>query len=88
MKKEFTVYYSSCVKQQLDSGKRLEEIDVDFRLTVIKPLHAQWLVNMYNFFTSRKGADDIVKGWKKAGIVGVLDGTIVLPNEDPFSALV
>ena len=88
MKKEFFVYYSSSVKQQLDSGKRLEDIDVDFRLTVIKPLHAQWLVNMFNFFTSQKGADVIVKGWKKAGIVGVLDGTIVLPSEDPFSELI
>ena len=42
---------------------------------------------MFNFFTSRKGADVIVKGWKKAGIVDVLNGTIVLPSEDPFSEL-
>ena len=82
MKKEFAVYYSSSVKQQLDSGKKLEDIDVDFRLTA---LHAQWLVNLFNFFTSRKGAELIMKGWKKAGIVGVLDGSIVLPSEDPFS---
>ena len=56
MKKQFIVYYSSSVKQQLDSGKQLEDIDVDFRLTMIKPLHAQWLVNMLNFFISQKGA--------------------------------
>ena len=47
----------------------------------MKPLHAQWLVDMFNFFTTQKG---IIKGWKKAGIVGVLDGAIVLPSEDPF----
>lgn len=35
MKKQFIVYYSSVVKQQHDSGKQLEDIDVDFRLTVI-----------------------------------------------------
>ena len=52
---------------------------------MIKPLHAQWLVNMFNFFTTRKGADVIVKGWKKAGIVGVLNGTI---GEDPFRVAV
>ena len=67
MRKQFIVYYSSSVKQQLDSGKQLENIDVDFRLTVIKPLHAQWLVDMFNFFTSQKGAEIIIKGWKKAG---------------------
>ena len=84
MRKRFIVYYSSSVKQQRDSGKQL---DVHFRLTVIKPLHAQWLVDMFNFFTSQKGAEIIINGWKKAGIVGVLDGTTVLPSEDPFEAL-
>ena len=64
--------------------KPLEDVDVDFRLTVIKPLHAQWLVDMFNSFTTQKGAEVITKGWKKAGIVGILDGTIVLPSEDPF----
>ena len=41
-------------------------------------------MNRLNFFTSQQGADVIVKRWKRAGI-GVLDGTIVLPSEDPFS---
>lgn len=87
MKKKFIIYYSSCVKQQLDNGKQLEDIDVDFRLTIIKPLHAQWLVDMFNFLSSQKGADIIIKGWTKAGVVGVLDGTIALPRDDPFKAL-
>ena len=36
---------------------------------------------MFNSFTTEKGAEMIVKGWKKAGI---LDGTIELPCENPF----
>ena len=32
MRKEFVTYYSYAVKQQLDSGKQLEDIEVDFRL--------------------------------------------------------
>ena len=75
------------MKQQLDSGKQLEDIDVDFPLTLIKPLHAERLVDMFNFFSSQKGADIIIKGWKRAGVVSVLDGNIVLPREDPFEAL-
>ena len=39
MRKEFVTYCSSAVKQQLDSGKQLEDIEVDFRLSVLKPLH-------------------------------------------------
>ena len=52
MKNRFIVYYSTSVKQQLDGGKQLEDVEVDFRLTVIKPLHASWLVDMFNFLTS------------------------------------
>lgn len=86
MRTQFIVYYSSSVKQQLDSGKQLEDTDVDFSLTVLKSLHAQWLVNMFDFFTSQTGAEIIIKGWKKASTVGVLNGTVVLPSEDPFEA--
>ena len=52
MKNRFVVYYSTSVKQQLDDRKQLEDVEVDFRLTVIKPLHARWLVDMFNFLTS------------------------------------
>lgn len=75
-RKEFITYYSTSVQQQLESGKTADDIEVDLRLSVIKPLHAQWLVNMYTFFTS-SGRDVILKGWKKAGISGLLDGSTV-----------
>lgn len=86
-KKEFATHYSSILKQQLESGKHLEDIEVDLRLSVIKPLHAQWLVNMYNFFTQPDGRKIVLKGWQKAGISGLLDGTTVLPPEDPFETI-
>ena len=86
-RKEFIQYYSTSV-QQLQSGKSADDIEVDLRLTVIKPLHAQWLVSIYSYFTSSThGRDIILKGWKKAGICGVLDGTVTLPPEDPFDTI-
>ena len=85
-KKEFITYYSTSVQRQLESGKKAEDIEVDLRLSVIKPVHAQWLVNIYTFFTS-SGRDTILRGWKKAGISGLLDGTTVLLPEDPFEAI-
>ena len=72
-KKEFISYYSGVVQQGLRDGKELEDINVD---CVIKPLRAQWLVNAYNFFSTIDGRDIIYKGWKKAGISGLFDGTI------------
>ena len=53
MKNCFTQYYCNAIKEQLDSGKELDGIDVDFRLSTIKPIHANWLVSMYNYLTTK-----------------------------------
>lgn len=68
MRNKFIKYYSDAVKLELNKGSQIEDIEVDLRLTSIKPLHAQWLVDMYNFFTSEKGKQIILKGWKKEGL--------------------
>lgn len=60
--KQFITYYAAAVQEQLQSGVNVEDISVDFRLSVLKPLHAKWLVNAYNYFTSDKGKDVIAKG--------------------------
>lgn len=88
MRKQFVTYYSEAIRKQVDSGTNLEDVEVDFRLSVIKPLHAQWLVNLYNFLSSERGRQVIYNGWMKAGILGLLDGTTVLPPEDPFECIV
>ena len=72
------------MRQLVDSGKTIEDIEVEFCLTTINSLHAQWIVNMYNFFNSQKGSPVTVKGWKKAEIAGLFNGTTLLPPEDPF----
>ena len=87
MENEFVTYYSEAVKRQLDSGVELEDVDVDFRLSVLKPLHAQWLVNLYNFFTSPDGSKIVFQGWKKSEIAGLLDGTTILSPDDPFQSI-
>ena len=53
----------------MQSGVTNEEIEVDLRLSVIKPSHATWLVSLYNHLTS---------------IASVANGKMQLPPEDPF----
>ena len=38
--KAFVTHYSDTVLKQIESGKPIEDIEVDLRLSVIKPLHA------------------------------------------------
>ena len=86
MRKQFTEYYSTAVRSQLVNGQEVEDIEVDLRLMSLKPLHAQWLISMYNHLMSTDaGASIIVKGWKKSGICCVLDGSSEIPSEDPFA---
>lgn len=86
-KKQFVTYYSCSAQEQLQKGRKLEDIEVDLKLTVIKPLHAQWLVSMYDHLTGQRGKEVILKGWKRAGISGLFDSTTKLPPEDPFQSI-
>ena len=86
MKDQFTAWYSAQIHTQLDSGVPLDDVYVDMRLSVLKPIHATWLVSMFNHLSSSEGRISIAKGWKKAGISEVIDGK-ELPPEDPFEDL-
>ena len=88
MRKQFVMYYSEIVQHELDNGRNIDGIDVDLRLTAIKSLNAQWLLwACTTFFTSSKGAPIIGKGWKKAGVSGLFDGTATILPADPFSRI-
>ena len=52
----------------MDDGKSVEEIDVNLQLIRLRPLHAEWLAELYNQMTTKKGKDIIMSGWKSAGI--------------------
>ena len=45
--------------KQLDSGKNAEKIKVKLLLSKLKPLHASWLIELYNHFTSTAGKEII-----------------------------
>ena len=87
MRKKFITFYSDAVKSKLDRGERIEDRNrspSDYIKTSSCPVAA---VDMYNFFTSTKGVAIIARGWRKAGIAGLLDGTISIPYEDPCETL-
>ena len=60
--------------------------EIDYRLSVLKPLHAKWLISFYNYMTTTKGQEIISNGWKRSGIYdSVTLGPSKLPALDPFS---
>ena len=63
MRRRFQQWYSDQIKQQLEM-KAHEEVDT--RLSVMKPIVSQWMIDMYNYFKSNPSI--IVNGFKEAGI--------------------
>ena len=84
MKDQFTMWYSAEIQKQMEATGNDDDIEVDLRLSVLKPLHATWLVSLYNHLTSSDGKRHLMKGWEKAGVAGVARGETSLPSEDPF----
>ena len=88
MKGMFAEWYRKQVKEALSHGKQVEDIEIKFYLTVIKPLHAKWLMQFFNHITSEKGSEIIINGWKRSGIYdAVKNGSSSLPSIDPFNEI-
>ena len=62
----------------------MEDTNIEFRLSVIKPLHAKWLVEYYNHISSEAGTEVIANGL--AGIYDTIrSGKSSLQSIDPFN---
>ena len=57
-------------------------------MSVIKPLHANWINNLYNYFTALKVKEIIANGWKAAYItVALKKGKQGLVPLDRFASI-
>ena len=55
------------------------------KLSILKPRHAKWLIDLYNYMTSPDDQAVLLKGWKVAGITeAVQKGLNGLSSLDPF----
>ena len=85
MQKKFTLWHSDQVIRALDEGKDIKDVEISLKLSIVKPLHAKWLIEMHNHMTSSEGRHVCLKGWKVAGILDAAEkGLEELPNLDPF----
>ena len=82
--KKFVTWYANEVKKKIKEGVPIESVEIDLSLTSIKPTHALWLIELFNFLTSEEGKKTILNGWKNAGVTNILMKTEILPPKDPF----
>ena len=83
--RKFSEWYSSEIMKQLDDGKELHDINIDLKLSKLKPLHAEWLVELYNQMSTAEGQKIIHSAWKASGITEAMKaGKASLQPLDPF----
>ena len=73
-KKCISEYFTNAITKEMlrDPKRDVTTIEVDLRLSTLKPEHARVMRNMYEFLQSEKGCDVINAGWRTAGITDVL----------------
>ena len=67
MKANFSRWYANEVKEALDQGINIQDLKVDLKATVVKPLHANWL--MISISSLKSKSDIIQRGFEKSGIL-------------------
>ena len=86
MKEKYAARYASQIATGLEKGLAVDEIDVKTPLTTMKPLHAKWIMNLYDEITSAKGKKIVLNSWQAAGILDVVEmGSAKLKCLDPFN---
>ena len=85
-KRKFTEWFSYEITRLLDAGTKLDDIEVKLKLTILKPLHASWIIDFFNHMTSTEGKQIILNGWKSTGILEAIRlGKDNMPSLDPFN---
>ena len=72
------------MSKQLRAGKEVANIKVSLKLSVIKPLHAKWIVDRYNTLKDYK--EMAINGFRSAGITEAIENAkdMVENVENPF----
>ena len=55
MKQKFNEWFAAQLRDELESGKELENITIKFLLSTMKPFHAGWLIGCYYQLTLSHG---------------------------------
>ena len=85
MKRTSVDWYARQIVTEMSKCTDVEEIDVQMKLSAVKPLYASWLIELYNYVTSSAGRDVSMKGWEKIGIYNaIVKGINGLPSLNPF----
>ena len=87
MKQKFSEWFVTQLRNELESGKELENVTIKFLSSTMKPLHAGWLIDCCNQLTSSHGKEITLAGWRASGISAAVEDDLVGFLIDPFNEI-
>ena len=63
----FSNWYALDLKKKLDAGENIEDVKMCLRLSIVKPLHAEWLKQTISSLESKE--EIVEQGFRLAGIL-------------------
>ena len=85
LKDQFQKWYTGEIQKQMDNGKGVYEVDADTRLSKMKPIHARWVISLYDKL--RDSEQVLENGFRATAITEALDPQKDFGDEDPFKYL-
>ena len=73
MKRKFAEWFTQQFDHQLTVGKTVEQIEIKFNLTEMKPIHTKWITEFYNHMSTKDGSKVIINGIKQSGILSQIN---------------
>ena len=82
---KFNTWYVDRVSEQLRRGVAPGDVKVSMKLSNLKPLHARWIVEMFDYLKQQN--ESIVNGFDKAGITEAVKSAneVFSRIENPFT---
>lgn len=84
MKNKFGEWFAKKVENSLKLGLKVEEINMQFILPSMTPLHVLRLVEFWYHTKPGSGSSIITNCWKATGIFDAIMGSTELPSLNPF----
>ena len=80
LKRKFESWYADQVTKEVEKGTDVYYVTTETKLSVIKPLHASWLISFYD--QMQNNHEMIIKAFQMVGITPIPETET--PDEDPF----
>jgi hypothetical protein len=71
MKTHFNDWYAGRVAEGLRDGGSVSDVKIDLKLSTLKPLHANWIVQTIDSLKHRR--DVMQTGWRLSGLLAAID---------------